>query len=207
MKKIIFLLLAAVALTSCSTDSNSEDNNFFNLRQGNLWVYKRYVSNDNMSYTPTTRIDSVRITGDTLINSNHYAKFVHRIYNSNVLSETYKECLRVDSNSHLIDNNGYVYHAGTDIGYSHNRSVKVGPEETIVGWIGEELLEPFTTNIEGVDYFVYSYYGNFYPADPALPTNYIFYEYAKGIGMVNQRCAAISGSASTEDRLIYYDLN
>ncbi|QBZ97672.1 hypothetical protein [Flavobacterium sangjuense] len=206
MKKILFLFLTAVMFTSCSTDSDSTDDSFFNLNEGNLWVYKRYFSNDGVNYSPTNSIDSVRVTGDTLINGLNYAKLVHKKYNSDVLIAVEKECLRVDSNGHLVNENGFVYHPGTDSEFYNIRSVLIGGTED-VGSIGEELLEPFTTTIEGIDYFVYSYYGIFSPNDPSLPGNYIFYQYKEGLGLVCQRCAAVAGPYSTEDRLIYYELN
>lgn len=206
MKKNLFLLLTAMILVSCSNDSDSPDNSFFNLNEGNLWVYKRYASNNGTNYTATAIIDSVRITGDTLINHLRYAKFVHKRYNSNVLYAVDKEYLRVDSDNHLVNADAFVYHPGTDIDYYNIRSVRVGGDE-IVGWMGEQLLEPFTTNVEGVDYFVYSYYGIFSPVDNSFPNNYIFYEYKEGLGLVCQRCAGISGTYSTEDRLIYHELN
>jgi hypothetical protein len=209
MKKSLFLLLTAVALTSCSADSDSEDNSFFNLNNGNLWVYKRYISNnDGAAYSPIDGIDSVRVMGDTLINNINYAKLVHKKYYSGALSVIEKECLRVDSNGHLVNQNGIVYHPGTDSAFQSTRPITIGEDNNIVvGSLTEQLIEPFTANVEGVNYFVYSYYGNFTSTDPIAPNNYIFSQYKEGVGLVCQRCAAVAGSLCTEDRLVYYEVN
>jgi hypothetical protein len=206
MKKTLFLLFVAVMFTSCSTNSDSEDTSFFNLNEGNLWVYKRYASNDGINYSPTNSIDSVRITGDTLINSLSYAKLIHRRYNAGVLSAIEKECLRVDSQNHLVNQNGMVYHPGIDSEFYNIRPVIVGGTIN-VGSIAEELLAPFTTTVEEVDYFVYCYYGRFTSSDSSIPDNFIFSQYKEGLGLVCQRCATVAGPYSTEDRLIYYELN
>ena len=206
MKNIFFLLLTLVSLTSCSTDSNSEENSFFNLKNGNLWVYKRYVSSNNVNYTNSNIIDSVRVVGDTLIDNVSYSKLVHKKYQSGNFYSQEKECLRVDANGRLVNQNGLIYHPGTEIGFYNTRTIYYGGTENI-GTMGEQLLEPSTTNIEGVDYFVYTYLGNFTPLDPAIPSNYIFYQYKEGLGLVCQHCAAVSGTSYYEDRLVSYDLN
>ena len=194
------MLLIAVTLTSCSTDSNSDNNSFFNLHEGNLWVYKRYTSYDNVNYTATTYIDSVRVTGDTLINNLTYAKVVHTAYYNP------KEYLRVDSNGHLVDQSGYVHHPGTDTNYQNIRPVIIGGTQN-VGSLTEQLQSPFTTTIEGLDYFVYPYYGTFISTEANIPNNYIFYQYEENTGLVCQRIVALSGYESLEDRLIYHELH
>ncbi|MFN8326189.1 MAG: hypothetical protein U0T80_10690 [Flavobacteriaceae bacterium] len=207
MKKILFLLLAAVIFTSCSTDSDSTDSSFFNLNNGNLWVYKRYYSSDNINYMASGQIDSVRVEGDTVINSISYSKLVHRIYQANVFSYQRKDFLKVDTNGHLVNETGYVLHPGTDMSYQGFRNVTFGQESNTVGTITEQLQNPFETNVEGVSYYVYSYYGNFISSVASIPNNYIFYQCKEGVGLVNQHCSSVSGTLCYEDRLVYYDLN
>lgn len=73
MKKIALLLLASAAfMTSCSDDSNSDNNtvtdaDYFPLSTGNYWTY-------DVTGAVSGR-DSLYIAGDTVINSKIYKKF------------------------------------------------------------------------------------------------------------------------------------
>ena len=201
MKPIFLAFFSILLFASCSSDSNNSSVSFFNLNQGNLWVYKRYFSNDNVNFTFSNEIDSVRVVGDTLINSLTYAKLVHSNFNG-----PHKEFLRVDTDGHLVNENGLVIHSGTDIEYQHVRPYLVGGIVNI-GTISEQLQDPFITNIEGTDYFVYSYYGTFVPNDSQFPSSNLFYQYTEGIGLVCQHIPEAAGYSCFEDRLIYFELN
>jgi hypothetical protein len=206
MKRILLLFSLGIIISSCSNNETDASEPFFNLSNGNLWVYKRYHSADNVNYTFSNQIDSVRVTGDTLIGGISFSKLQHKTYNSGILNDETLETLRVNSAGHLVNQNNLVYHSGTDLQYQNVRDFLVGGIVN-VGSIAEQLLEPFTTNIEGIDYFVYSYYGNFTPLDTSLPNSHIFFQYKEGLGLVCQHCAAASGFSCFEDRLVYYEIN
>lgn len=212
MKKIILLFSLVIIATACSTSEDSASNEpFFNLSNDNLWVYKRYNSTDNLNFTFINRIDSVRVIGDTLITGINFKKLQHKIYISGVFNQEIIETLRVDSAGHLVDQNNLVFHAGIDFEYQNVRDVgfisSVDGNYNSVGAITSQVQSPYNTSVEGVDYFVYPYYGNFVSTDLATPNNYIYFQYQQGIGLVCQHCAAVSGSSFYEDRLVYYDLN
>jgi len=64
MKKIFLFGAITAMLVSCNNDDNQNPNDeFFNLAEGNLWVYKRYNVNASGGETFTGAIDSVRIIG------------------------------------------------------------------------------------------------------------------------------------------------
>lgn len=206
MKTFFYLTVLSLFLVSCSNETDSPQNSFFNLNDGNLWVYKRYYSNDNINYNYNNEIDSVRVNGDTLINNIVYSKLVHKKYFSGNLTNVTKECLRVDSNNHLVNEFGLVFHPGTDNQYQHVRPVILGGI-TDVGTVTLQLQNPFSISVEGNNYFVYSYYGDFISTVSSIPNNYIYYQYTEGIGLISQHCAGVSGLSFYEDRLVYYELN
>lgn len=206
MKYIICFLLTSLLLTSCSSENDSDPNNFFNLNEGNLWVYKNYYSNDNLNYTYTNQIDSVRVTGDTLISGISFSKLQHKVYATGILNWKWIEILRVNSEGHLVNQNNIVRHPGTDSASHSVRDILAGGIVNI-GSLSEQLQDPFTTNVEGTDYFVYSYYGIYIPIDSIFPNSYTFSQYVEGLGLVSQHIPAANGYSCTEERLVYYELN
>lgn len=206
MKYIICFLLTSLLLTSCSSDSDA-DPEFFNLQNGNLWVYRMYQSNDGVDFTATSSIDTVRVIGDSIISGLNYSKVKHMVYNSGAFSYDMLELLRVDSAGHLVNQNNLVYHAGDDMEFHSVRDYYIAGGAALVGSVEEHLLPPLTTNIEGTDYFVYPYYGTFTPLDTTWQVKNFFSQYKEGVGFVCQRSVALAGNSCREDRLVYYDLN
>ena len=51
------------------------------------------------------------------------------------------------------------------------------------------------------------FHGDFVSNNPSIPNNYIYHRYQKGIGMVSQHCAYVSGTGAYQDRLVYYEVN
>jgi hypothetical protein len=203
--KTTFLFLIAIVVVSCTgSDSETPSDNFFRLETGNLWVYKRFHSSDNITYTATTRIDSVTITGDTIIGGLTYAKLHHRVTPSDSF-DGMEDYFREDANGHLVNPAGYVIHPGNDAAYTGSREIVAG--ETPIGNVNYHLDTPGNVSVEGQDYFVYPYIGNFVPTDGVSPPNVIYDQYQEDLGLVCQHCAAVSGTFYYEDRLISYDLN
>src|SRR5690606_9122482 len=113
MRKIILFFLIGVTI-SCSNDAEfSEEISFFNLENGNLWVYQRFNSFDNVNFEATTRIDSVRIVGDTMIAGLNYAIRRHQVNNY----PTVDEYIRVNEDGHLVSASGDVINPGIDMDF------------------------------------------------------------------------------------------
>jgi hypothetical protein len=205
MKKILLLLLVTSLFWSCSNDDETQQDDFFNLNTGNVWVYKRYHNNNNTNYIFSNRIDSVKVVGDTLISGLTYSKLVHNVYYTSGNFSSDVECLRVNDEGHLVDQYGLVIHPGDDMQYQSTRQQYAGME--LIGLMNLQLFPPFEENVEGVDYFVFSYHGDFVSNNPSIPNNFIYTRYQKGIGMVSQHCPAVSGVGVYQDRLVYYEVN
>lgn len=207
MKQTICLFLFAIALASCSSSNDNQQDDFFNLETGNLRVYKRFTSPDGVNFTETSRIDSVFTTGDTIVSGINYEKFVHKVYNSGIFSQasSFTEALREDENGHLVNPSGFVLHPGFDMEYIATRQIFVG--DTQVGNMFYQQTEPLNVSVGDQAYFVYQYVGNYSPFNPTDPTQYIFDQYQQGTGLVNQHCSAIYGTSCYQDRLIYYEVD
>ena len=130
MKKIIPVFILISTLFSCSSDTDEiettppNNSSFFNINTGNKWVYKRYFFHNNTNqYTTTNHIDSVFVTGDTVITALNYKKIMHKEYGDIVQFpnnfETKFGYLRIDENDHLVNTDGYVLHPGFDDQYQH----------------------------------------------------------------------------------------
>ncbi|MGX7668008.1 hypothetical protein [Flavobacterium pedocola] len=215
MKKVILLLCSMAVFCSCSNDDSTADpqEDFFRLEEGNLWVYKRYYSNDNITYSHTTYIDSVRVQGDSVVGNYTYKKVVHNQYDNTRFTGSFTENLRVDGFGHLVNSDGLVLHPGTDNQYQYSREVRFPNPDvgnyTVFGNVNYQLLpNPIQVNVEGSDYLVHSYYGNFISTRPEeTPDNYVFFQYKQGLGFVNTHCAGLSGNFFYEDRLVSYDID
>ena len=202
MKKLFALLAITATFFSCHNDDDapSQQQAFFNLAEGNLWVYKRYNVNPNgeqLQYMPT---DTVKIIGQEVINGLSYYKLRH----SDTSRHLEFEYLRVDEAGHLVNSSGFVKHPGADVGYT----------DTYNGAYGEtsyELREAVEQNIEGSNYTFVPYVGYFTPSAEfpnAAPGIGNVIGYQQGIGMVIEKCRYVCCENDYfEDRLVYYELN
>lgn len=220
MKKIIPVFILISTLLSCSSDSEEiettpDNNSFFNINTGNKWVYKRYwFSNFTNQYSTNNHIDSVFVTGDTVINTLNYKKVMHKEYENIVqfpssFTTTF-DYLRIDENDHLVNQNGYVLHPGFDSQYQHvhNYYVANDPSNDTVGQATFQTEAPQNILVEGVTYLSYDYKGNFIGNSSLnVPNNTIHYMYANQIGLVKLACPATYASGFIEDRLVYYSIN
>ena len=75
MKKYVIFAALAATIVSCSDDDNNNGKNeeFFNLKEGNMWVYNRYHSDQNgenpkFSYL----IDTLQVAGKKQVNGEEY---------------------------------------------------------------------------------------------------------------------------------------
>jgi hypothetical protein len=117
MKKYFAFLALSAMLVSCSDDDTQpvqQDEPFFNLTEGNYWIYKRYGVNDDISVETYMGIDSVRVSGQELIEGNSYYKLEHWTP-GNATAEAYLEFtdyVRVNEQGRLVRPNGFVIHPG-----------------------------------------------------------------------------------------------
>lgn len=211
MKKVILLFSIGLLFYSCSNDSESQTTiPFFNLNQGNKWAYKLFNSNDNVNYVFSNLIDSVTVSGDSIISGNSFVKLHHHEYLNGTFLNYRLELLRVNSQGHLVNSDGYVLHPGTDAQYQGVREVFVpdgmNNSPVSVGTITSQLQPLLSTTVEGVNYSVYPYYGTFISTHPTIPNNYIFDQYQEGIGLVKQHWSSLSGTSFYEYRLVSYQL-
>lgn len=158
------------------------------------------------------------VQGDTLINSISYKKTQHKEFavNFNNLLQTYFEYLRIDSNDHLVNSNGFVLHPGFDNSYQttfNHLSAQYLDYNTgnyvqdTYGVSTFQNVAPQNVIVEEQSYFVYDYLGNFVGnVNSNIPNNTIHYMYKEGLGMVLRICPTVSGTSFFEERLIYYEV-
>ncbi|MGQ2985258.1 hypothetical protein [Flavobacterium sp.] len=209
MKKLIALVAITALMASCADDdtNNNGDEGFFALTEGNLWVYKLYSVSAEGIETSSGQIDSVRITGQQIVDGDTYFNFNHKIYTgSGFLTEERDELLRVNEQGHLITNHGIVIHPGMDTEYQYISEISHPVGGGSVIW---QLEENINVTVEGNNYTVAPYTGYFtpvpivnYPAGMACKTSY-----ESGVGIVLEHRRLTNSMAYFEDRLIYYELN
>ena len=196
IKKIALLSLVALSF-SCSKKTGEEEkppsDPFFNLKTGNLWVYKEYQSDANGVLQFTHKIDSVSVPGDTLIAGNTYFKILHEETGHQLTRFYWRE----DSGGHLVDETGIVMHPGTDKTYYTSQFNGNGT-------IYFHLLDPVSNTVEGNEYYTYTYHGDYVPLDPEASHEYIERAFQQHLGMVTTH---VSGHPSKELRLVSYHLN
>lgn len=189
-----------IALSSCSNDDDKNKEEFFNLKVGNEWVYKRYdVDNQGIESTyEGYNIDTVKVVGKEIIDGNEYFKLTH----SNYLFDD-EELLRVDENGYLVSSDGYVVHPGIDKDYNEVRDVLNGN-----GVINYTLKEVTSIAVENKNYEVYPFSGYYTPNPGNLGTEGVaaIEAYSKGVGLVIRRYKYLAGMAYFEYRLVSYDL-
>jgi len=220
MCKFFSLLGLSFLMFSCSNDledttPSSPSSTFFNINVGNKWVYKRYHYNSITSnFSSYNRIDSVFVTGDTLINTLIYKKIIHKTYSDIVANPSFylvtKDYLRVDNEDHLVTANGFVRHPGFDNQYQYTHDYYLYTDNTpfLMGSAIFQVQAPQNLLVEGQNFYLYDYKGDF-TGNQSLnfPNNTIHYMYEEGTGLVLQRIPAVSGSGYFEDRLIYFEIN
>ncbi len=118
----ILLIFSFAITTSCQKDDEaiipdppkSGSSNFFNLKTGNTWVYKRYVENCDNSLgwskcIPYGSIDTVYIEKELMLNGSRCYKRVTKNINGNI--ET--EIIKINKYGHLVKTN-YPYNYGSE---------------------------------------------------------------------------------------------
>ncbi|MEE4257440.1 MAG: hypothetical protein V2I47_10410 [Bacteroidales bacterium] len=180
MKRVFLILIAtSMVLVSCKKDENSEmtdpviKSDYMQLKIGNYWVYHRHMTNTNKS--SIDEIDSLVITGDTMIDGKQYFK-KKSFYQGGT------SYLR-DSNGYLVDHLGKIMFSDHDFGHIL-RTDSIGPGLAVAEY---SMIKGDTTIVvPSGSYPALDYRGKVTALDPNYPhgINYTYYFYADGFGMV-----------------------
>lgn len=206
MKKVFLFLAVSVITMSCSNDDDDviPQEPFFNLQEGNLWVYEQYGVNELENISGfMNRVDSVRVIGKELIGGESYFNVQHKVYKYENLIDEKTEYLRVDENGHLVNSQGWVKHPGIDTEYQTTR-ITSGVE------IKYTLQQKNDVNVDGVVYDeVFSYLGYIDDLQPTASRG-MAHEvlYIPSLGIVSEKYIFIGSTVGyLEDRLVYYEIN
>lgn len=202
MKKITLFFALAIAFSSCSNDDDKNtEQQFFNLKEGNTWVYKKYTINEQGEATATSEIDTVKIGGTKLTDGKTYYKLTHT---SGIWGE--EELVRIDESGHLVYFTGVVLHPGTDTAYKAIVPLREEPDYGTISYASQDVKDVI---IEGKIYRVNTYAGYLTSnPDTNIPDGEgILEQYAKGTGFVVRYYRYLSShKAGIEYRLISYEL-
>lgn len=222
--KLAAFAISAIALTSCSNNSDDElvvtdpiVQAKFNLNPGSFWVYKNYERFDYTSdFKYTNNVDTIKVESLVEAGGYKYAKVKQTSWNlkqnSHHTSFSYQRIndkgYLVSLNSYNFDNGKYgeafesVKHPNTDANFQvelpfppNSKMVyKLAPKENVV--------------VDGKSYEVNPYNGRYYKdgSTTADPDKIVKNNYAFGIGLVNTYCHSESGTYNFEDRLVSYSL-
>lgn len=187
-----------IALSSCSNDDDNNKKEFFNLKVGNEWVYKKYNVNNAGVETYIGEIDTVKVVGIENIDGKDFYRLTH----TNHQFMEY-ELLRENEMGYLVSSTDYVVHPGTDKNYTESRTILNGN-----GIVNYSLKDVMSINVDDVTYEVYPFSG-YYTPSPGIggaEGEGVIEAYAKGIGFVIRHYKYVAGAAYFEYRLVSYDL-
>lgn len=209
MKKYFVLLAFSALFTSCSDDDAQpiqQNQDFFNLVEGNYWKYKIYTVYPDGTSTFNGAMDSVVVAGQEILDGIPFYKLEHWRLSGDISQATfeYAEHQRVNDSGHLINDVGEVIHPGYDIGFQHTRQVVIGEN---LGDLNFAMGNITSFNVEGSTYTVYPYLGYFVPEIDVPESIGSYRYYTEGIGEVYQKYRFVSGNLYVEKRLISHHLN
>ncbi|QOW09490.1 hypothetical protein Q73A0000_03470 [Kaistella flava (ex Peng et al. 2021)] len=216
----------SLLIISCrsSDDSNievPEPESFFNLNVDNQWVYKTYdnpdFTNPQSVSTFSGRIDSVSIVGKVEVQGLTFAKERTKINwpNSNLNNQENFRYLRVNNKGHLVylrtldnvtETSGSVVHPGQENAFTF--SYDFIEMNQVVGNLFYKLDKEKNVEVNGVQYVVLPYLGDFTPApnQSNLLKKTQEISYKKGLGLVKEICHSVYSKSYLESRLISYKI-
>ncbi len=211
MKKTTYLFLSALAMLVFSCNCNDDDaatnptpaTEYLPLNIGNYWVYQWYIIDTlgNETIYGNT-LDSIYISGDTVINGNTYAVMEGRQFNSDILY-FYR-----DSSGYLVSANSSV-----PLFTTTSSSERLGIDTLFVGTaplvMNDANMQPPSPSVTvpaGTfnDCLSTVTYMTSFEADYPHGIRTFPYQYAKGVGRVLHRIAFYSTPNYYESRLVRY---
>lgn len=219
--KNYFKLLSLSSLCLLTACEKSDDQviqkdtaDFFNLKVGNYWVYKNYAGDAIQNIEFSNSLDSVVITDKFTFDKKDYFK-METFYNKlNINDLIWKSAnyFYINTKGYLIkveedpreknNQKEYVMHPGVDKDFTFQQEIVLGGE--LYGIVNYKLENNKTINVEGKDYVSYPYIGRL-PANEKIKKELVSeYHYTKGVGMVKEVLAAISGDVTFERHLVSY---
>lgn len=196
MKKIAAFLAIGAILVSCSNDDDNQKEKFFNLAEGNFWVYKQYFGrsfDDPGTFTGMT--DTVRVVGQRYVNGKKYYEMTHSYKAYNEFIDTF---LRVNEKGHLVNPNDLVIHPGIDKNYQFTEVFNGS------GYVDYQLSNVKDVTIDDQNYLVYPYIGNLTNGKGVVSDKFRSYDYQKGLGFVMKHRK--ENDIYMEERLVYYQV-
>ena len=170
-----------MAMFSCKKDEPTPtsdpivESDYMQLEIGNYWVYQTQSTDSGMLNYKSEGLDSILISGDTLIGGNRYYK---------------KYSVKEDHESYLRDSSGYLVDHYGEILFSDHDFVNILRTDTLEPGIalieyrmheGDTLISTQFGDFQALDFE-----GMVTPFDPSYPhgIQYVHYFYASGYGMV-----------------------
>lgn len=210
MKKILFLLLLIMVFTSCKkvkevivTESSAllpPTLAYFPMTIGSYWVYQNVKIDTLGNETITSSTDTVRITGDTIINSNTYIIMKGMVWiNCSSSCENYYR----DSSGYIVTPGGKTVFSQSNLG----DTLWIESEPSYATYYykmktGDSTIIVPSGTYETIVAQKYVYFTNpSYPwGSPRIDQHY----YADGIGKILERNFFESTPEYYEGRLIAY---
>ncbi len=211
-----YLLLA---ITSCQKDDEaiipdppiSESSNFFNLKTGNTWVYKRYRYNKEIDeFIFDGKMDTVYLEKELMLNGEKYFKQKSIDINGKIK----KELVTVNHFGHLIgksfkyynnDVKQYLIHPGKDFNLSNYIRSFSDNYFSVRGNINYSLNPIQEIQVEGVRYQTYPFLGIFIPFEgveyPKMISGFGQY-FQENLGRIKEVCKSSTGITAWEARLV-----
>ncbi len=223
MKKILTwaVIALSVFMVSCSSDSDSPSEPFFNLNVGSKWVYKRYNYNllDPGVYTDSGITDSVKVEEIVNLNGIDFAKISHKMSFPATQSSYTKYCYeRVNAAGYLVgynewasqplpddlstidESSGQIFHPGEDLTYQNTETYPFGT-------LFSHALGATMISVEGNTFNAMRVVTDYTPAGTTEVTRTVFTDYEHQTGMVKAQFVNAVGNDGYEDRLVSYQLN
>jgi hypothetical protein len=211
MRKFIAFIMAVAFLSSCQKeDDNAVKTSYMPLRIGNYWIYQEFRIDTSGNEIASSKLDSVIIKRDTLINHKKY----YVLEGTNYPFSHYWDIIDIlrDSSGYIVNQNGTVRFAEKDF-----RDTLVYRAESNI-YDNNDTLYTITYHMERNNNAVTVPAGTFevlnfkgtviaYMNTPGIKwPRYTNCYYASGIGKIMETYIYISSLQSIEKRLVRYHI-
>jgi hypothetical protein len=207
MKKLVFVIIAAVSVIAISCKKDSEDPipvakaDYFQLKVGNYWIYQGFQIDTNGVATPNTKYDSAYIEKDTIIRGLTYYKLLEKPF---ILSAVQLPSYLRDSSGYLVNSSGYI--AASDFNFTDTLEVFTEETQLYVSYIKMTGRDSLVTVPAGSLQSITSLMKviPLPPNTPNYPVRYSYAVYGKGVGKMKSHMFFWSGVMELESRLVRY---